>query len=218
MNNKCIEILEKINSESGLEKIEEWVENDAGSSNRNYFMCKKEGDLKLQQVPGEYSKVLIESLKISPKSYLEIGIGNGGSWLTFSYLNKNSLEISHSVDNLSYYQAIGQKEDEINFIKDYLSHSIDDVKFYNLASDDFFLVCENKYDIIFIDGDHSYEGVKKDYMNSLKIIKEGGLMIFHDINSLGAPGVVKFWNEYKNNHKNMEFVHSNTCGMGIFYF
>jgi hypothetical protein len=40
-------------------------------------------------------------------------------------------------------------------------------------------------------------------------------MIFHDIASIGAPGVVQFWNEIKNIHKNEEFAHGNTCGMGI---
>lgn len=35
-------------------------------------------------------------------------------------------------------------------------------------------------DLIFLDGDHSYEGVKKDFLNWHKIIKPGGHLLFHD--------------------------------------
>jgi len=146
---------------------------------------------------------------------LEIGIGNGGSWMTFSYLMRKFLDVSHSVDNLSYYQAIGQKIEEIEFIKDFLSNEIIDVNFFNMNSSEYLLQCNSKYDVIFIDGDHSYEGVKSDYINSLPLLNEKGIMIFHDIASIGAPGVVKFWNEIKGLYNVHEFVHGNTCGMGI---
>ncbi|MDV7398787.1 class I SAM-dependent methyltransferase, partial [Arthrospira platensis SPKY1] len=33
---------------------------------------------------------------------------------------------------------------------------------------------------IFVDGDHSYEGVKKDIINYYPLLASGGLMIFHD--------------------------------------
>ena len=38
-----------------------------------------------------------------------------------------------------------------------------------------------KFDFIFIDGDHSYAGVKRDYESSLPYLSENGLMIFHDV-------------------------------------
>jgi predicted O-methyltransferase YrrM len=218
MNIDCIHFLEKIPSPITQIGLENWIRNEAGSSNKDYFKCEKPGGLKLQQVPDEYSRVLIESLALRPQSYLEIGIGNGGSWMTFSHLNMKTLQVSHAVDNLSYYQAIDQKIEEIDFISKYLSTGIPDVKFYNESSDRYLSSCTQKYDIIFIDGDHSYEGVRKDYINSLPLINNGGMMIFHDINSIGAPGVVKFWNEFKPTHKHLEIINSNTCGMGLFLF
>lgn len=36
------------------------------------------------------------------------------------------------------------------------------------------------FDIIFVDADHSYEGVKKDALNSLDFLKPEGLIAFHD--------------------------------------
>jgi len=215
MNKNCIEILSDIPNEPTLDFLIDWIRNKAGSSNIDYFRCIKPGGLKLQQIPEEYSRVILKVLDKKPKSYLEVGIGNGGSWMTFSYINRESLEISHAVDNLSYYQAIGQKIEEIEFIRNFLSDSIDDSSFFNMNSTDYLKNCLTKYDVIFIDGDHSYEGVKSDYINSIGLVNKGGIMIFHDIASIGAPGVVQFWNEVKNKHKSEEFIHGNTCGMGI---
>lgn len=215
MNQKCVNILNEIPENINSEFLIDWVRNKAGSSNKDYFKCEKSGDLKLQQVPEEYSSVILKILEKQPKSYLEIGIGNGGSWMTFSHINKKSLLVSHAVDNLSYYQAIGQKIEEIEFIKDFLSENIEEVKFFNMNSDQYLLGCKTKYDVIFIDGDHSYEGVKSDYINSIPLLNKDGIMIFHDIASIGAPGVVQFWNEIKNTHKSEDFIYGNTCGMGI---
>lgn len=35
-------------------------------------------------------------------------------------------------------------------------------------------------DLLFIDGDHSYEGAKQDFDLYFPIVKEGGLVVFHD--------------------------------------
>jgi predicted O-methyltransferase YrrM len=35
-------------------------------------------------------------------------------------------------------------------------------------------------DLLFIDADHSYEGIKRDYDNWYPLIPEGGLILFHD--------------------------------------
>ena len=53
----------------------------------------------------------------------------------------------------------------------------------------------NHFDLIFIDGDHSYAGVKNDYEISKNSCK---IFVFHDIVNEVCPGVVKFWNELKN--------------------
>jgi len=50
------------------------------------------------------------------------------------------------------------------------------------------------YDIILIDGDHSYEGVKKDFEMYSKL--GNYLVLFHDIQT-PQTGVPKFWKELK---------------------
>ena len=48
------------------------------------------------------------------------------------------------------------------------------------TSDDFFKGNEIFFDIIFIDGLHEYDQVKKDITNSLKFLKNGGTILCHD--------------------------------------
>lgn len=39
----------------------------------------------------------------------------------------------------------------------------------------------HKLDFLFIDGDHTYEGVKKDFEMYSPLVRKGGLIAFHDI-------------------------------------
>jgi predicted O-methyltransferase YrrM len=66
-----------------------------------------------------------------------------------------------------------------------------------------------KIDFLFIDGDHGYAGVRRDFQLYSPVVKERGLIVFHDI--LFHPRVPKckvdkFWNEVKNRFKYTEFI------------
>jgi len=49
-----------------------------------------------------------------------------------------------------------------------------------LTSDNFFKVNKDTFDIIFIDGLHVYEQVKRDILNSVKILNKNGVILIHD--------------------------------------
>jgi cephalosporin hydroxylase len=72
-------------------------------------------------------------------------------------------------------------------------------------------------DLLFIDGDHSYEGVKADFTNYRSLVRPGGLIVFHDIvrdfgTRYGKPtghytgGVPVFWEEIKLQHRTSELI------------
>ena len=49
-----------------------------------------------------------------------------------------------------------------------------------LTSDDFFNINKEKFDLIFINGLHHYDQVKKDINHSLEVLNPNGLILLHD--------------------------------------
>ena len=59
---------------------------------------------------------------------------------------------------------------------------------------------KRRYQYIYIDGDHSYTGVKNDFSYFFDTLDEGGYMVFHDVcvsgsHPEGEYGVHKLWSE-----------------------
>lgn len=55
---------------------------------------------------------------------------------------------------------------------------------------------DNYFDMIYIDGDHTYNGVKTDLNMSLNKVKIGGLVCGHDYSQTKFPEVVRAVNEF----------------------
>lgn len=78
-------------------------------------------------------------------------------------------------------------------------------------------------DFLFIDGDHEYEGVKKDFLKYSPLVKKGGLIVFHDIvkgHVRRVGGVPIFWDEIKKKYQHHEIikdVNQGGYGLGILY-
>lgn len=66
-------------------------------------------------------------------------------------------------------------------------------------------------DLLHIDGDHSYEGVKRDFDAWGRGVKPGGRVIFHDTNSFAS--VRQFFNELPGRKKEVQDHH----GLGCWY-
>jgi len=49
-----------------------------------------------------------------------------------------------------------------------------------MSTDKFFSQFKGKADIIFIDADHGFEAVKKDFVNSISILSKNGIIFIHD--------------------------------------
>jgi predicted O-methyltransferase YrrM len=79
-------------------------------------------------------------------------------------------------DNTQEYSEI------ITKIRGFSSEVVEDVS----------AIC-SKIDLLFIDGDHSYDGVKADWENYKRFLRRGSIVVFHDIG--WAAGVNKVINE-----------------------
>lgn len=62
----------------------------------------------------------------------------------------------------------------------YTSRSEGRVQFLQCSSDDFFKVNQDKFGLIFIDGDHHANQVYKDFEHSLECLEDGGMIALHD--------------------------------------
>ncbi len=86
----------------------------------------------------------------------------------------------------------------------------------------------HKIDFLMIDGDHRYEGVKKDWKMYSKLVKQNGIIAFHDIlfhPKVKACKVNRLWNEIKRRYRHREFLDRKNDrgwgqwgGIGIIYY
>jgi hypothetical protein len=106
-----------------------------------------------------YTPLIVKTVELtSCKTYLELGISEG--------LNMNEVRKYCN-------RCIGVD------IVDGRKHT-EGYEFILKSTDDFFKEFNEKADIIFIDADHNFESVKKDFVNSLNCLSEHGIIFLHD--------------------------------------
>jgi predicted O-methyltransferase YrrM len=80
-----------------------------------------------------------------------------------------------------------------------------------------------KLDYLFIDGDHTYAGVKRDFEMYSPLVRSGGQVAFHDIaEHTREPSceVDKFWNEIKQHYRHREMIENpkqGWAGIGVLF-
>jgi len=82
-------------------------------------------------------------------------------------------------------------------------------------------------DFLFIDRDHTYEGIRRDFEMYSPLVRRGGVVAFHDIAShdrvhdpYGQVGVPRFWNEIKGGYRHLEIVRNwgqGWAGIGVLF-
>ena len=112
--------------------------------------------------------------------------------------------IKYLIDKYKYseYLEIGcYKNDLFSKVQIKNKTGVDPVSGGNIkkTSDDFFKENNKKFDIIFIDGLHIYEQVKKDILNSIECLNDNGIILVHDCmpDSLSKQAVPRYkmlWN------------------------
>ena len=183
---------------AGVEEIRQFIM-DAGSDNVGVFSGKFEGGVNCQQVPDEFAAAIAAILDTGKpiENYLEIGVAAGGTTYHIHHFFQPD-EIVLIDDNMHPKAPLRAEILRGIEYKEIIGKSGSDAVKKEIAGLDM------QYDLIVIDGDHSYEGVKSDVENYLHWLDEGGFMLFHD-SALPDWGVTAVVAELKG-AKNLEFM------------
>ncbi len=162
---------------------------ELGTDSLDYFGhdYKLEGGYFLQQNPDEFAALCLFLLDNGPyTNYLEIGTASGGTCLALSQLV--GFSNAFSIDDGRHKRSICQQEhlSQIPNVRQFIgnSHSADAKQFLRRN-------VRGLLDVVFIDGDHSAEGVWKDVQLVLGFSRSGTLLIFHD--TIASKGVEDTW-------------------------
>ena len=163
---------------------------------------------------------IVEQLR--PKTVVEIGTSKGGTLFIWARLASKeahlvSIDMPGGENNWAFpawkepfYKKFASKGQHIDILR---GDSQSPEMLARLKS----ILGGKPIDYLFIDADHTYEGVKKDYLLYSPLVRQGGVIAFHDI-AKQAPitgcGVDRLWNEAKQGKKFQEFIENPNQGWG----
>lgn len=181
------------------------------------FGTKGKFRVKTTQIPYEISALATEVEKLNPKVVLEIGMYEGGTTLIWAQLAGTRV-ISCDIappgprgDLIRAFPPPGSDCRVTLLTGD--SHSPDFIE--RVARE----LGGESVDFLFIDGDHREAGVEADYRNYKHLVRDGGMIAFHDIaDQQREPGneVQHFWKRLKQEAETEEIIEDrNQIGFGI---
>ena len=144
--------------------------------------------------------------KIFKKIYYQIFIENFKEKLNYNFPSNYHLwdliEYLIKKNNYSDYLEIGCDQNQLfSKVKIKNKTGVDPSNGGNVrkTSDDFFKDNKDKFDIVFIDGLHIYDQVKRDILNSVDCLKENGIILVHDcmpdnMSKQAVPRYRMIWN------------------------
>ena len=174
------------------------------------------------QRPSEILALLRILRQAKPRSILEIGTASGGTLFLFTRIAAEDAQFV-SVDLPGGSGGGGYPSWKIPLYKEFplpgqrLELIRDDSHDPAVLSRVTELVGDRGLDFLFIDGDHSYDGVKRDFEMYGSLVKPAGLIAFHDIDF--GRGVRRFWDEIKvgRRYEEIRDNHDQPFGIGVLY-
>ena len=201
----------QVNTNMTKEEILELVLS-LGSNHLEVFGGRYVGGKKIQQVPEEISEVIYTLLQLKPeiKNYAEIGSAGGGTTALLDEIFKleNAFIVDDNLhdDHKERPEILKDVKNVYEFIGD--SQGAEAKKFvesFNIP-----------LDMLFIDADHSYNGVKNDTFNYIGLVKSGGFIMYHD--TVSYPGVKQHVEEMQQDSENYKLIINtgSKCGLALF--
>ena len=153
------------------------------------------------QKAGELAELVQLVGELEPSVILEIGSMNGDTLRAWKAIAPDATLISISLTGGPYGGGAVSEGITQNHI-DYDSH--DPVTLERVGK----ILDGRPVDFLFIDGDHSYEGVKQDFEMYSPLVRPGGIVAFHDILAHEEVGIFvdRLWHELTARYKWGEFT------------
>jgi predicted O-methyltransferase YrrM len=191
------------------------------------------GLIRPAQVRWEITNLATIVHDLKPKTVLEIGTAKGGTLFLFSRLADPHATIV-SVDlpggefgggypewKTKLYKTFHLPEQKMHLLRAD-SHKIETLETVRKIFEGTGVNTSSPVDFLFIDGDHTYDGVRKDFELFSPLVRKGGVIAFHDI-AVHPPEVNcevdKFWNQIKKGDS-MEFIQNREqhwAGIGVYF-
>lgn len=210
-------ILRRI-SKKRVQRLEIMYKNPIAVMN-NFIGIGLYNKIKPVQIESEISDLFNIVKNLNPKVICEIGTDRGGTlYLWSKAIQPDGLIISIDLPRTyrkplnRFFRSSFFETQRIHFLRENSQSAECQMSVQKILNG-------RKIDFLFIDADHSYEGVKKDFKLYSDFVRKSGLVAFHDI--LDECGVDKFWSEVRPYYKHMEIVedYKQRCaGIGVLLF
>jgi cephalosporin hydroxylase len=170
----------------------------------------------IYQSPGEFGMLWDFAAQLEPKVVVEIGSLYGGT--LWYWLQIPTVEEVVSVDLLTDWDEI---RDEVTSARQHWPAWSDKLRTLEADSHDPATAetIAGPIDVLFVDGDHVYEGVRTDFDLWSPLVRSGGVVAFHDTvpnDGHHEPGVVRFCSELKAKHPSIEYLTPDGAGITAF--
>jgi predicted O-methyltransferase YrrM len=184
--------------------------------------------IKPMQVRSEIEGLLDIVRERRPRVVLEIGTATGGTLFLFCrHVAENALIVSidlrrgrfgngYPAAKAPLYKCFARKDQKIALIRG--NSHLEETRFRAKK-----ILLNKTIEFLFIDGDHTYDGVKADFDVYSKLVAPGGFVAFHDIVEHPAETgceVSRFWNEIKSCYRHAEIINDRKqgwAGIGVLY-
>jgi len=165
------------------------------------------------QIREEFTELLRRVQAIRPLRLLEIGTARGGTLFLFARVAAPgatlvTVDLPHGpfgggypLGHVPLLRSFGRDGQKIHLVR---ADSHAPATLQRVTS-----LLGGGVDFLFVDGDHTYNGVRLDYEMYAPLVRPGGLIAFHDIVD-GPPeavgGVPRFWDQLRSGRSHVEEI------------
>lgn len=169
------------------------------------------------QLEEEFAPALEAVAAMRPRTVVEIGTGWGGSLFSLAQVADPaarlvSVDMPGGLGGGGYTREYAPRFRQFCFPDQQLTCVLNDSTDPTVVAHVRDVLSGSPIDVLFLDGAHTYDGVRKDFKNYAPMVRPGGCVLFHDIahpedeEPSELMEVERFWREVTRGRNHQEFV------------